>query len=608
MTHCHLMHILGLFKPEEIESACHFRSAFLLSKSLIMKPQVVVSLLLKRFGSTGEPDRPTREDQRYADFFASILERGGPLGEIYEHTTLDVDKDEPGLYSWCIPHDTGYDLLEDPSDKDKTTKPCLDESYVPTPEKLPNRQEKFTDEELERWYRFWTRQPLEGSELRIGLLPGQSHCSDQQMQRRFGKCVCSKSTLKRYERKLKYGSPVQIMSKINEWVMNRFTEARSKHYTVHDQTIRSWGMQAKAELDPEEIVSFNASGSWCKRVKKRFRIVSRTITHRVSRNFSSEEEGIKKVANEFVHTTNDDIRRLNLPPCLVLNFDQTSCKKEAHPGRTLTWKNEKQVLGTVGSKTAITHANCAYLGASMAGDLLEPMYVLVSEPSGEFPASFYKDFKVPPNLVVFPGKTPNMNRNDLYDFLKSAFWPSVGAMMDRADQKEILVMLDSWTCNKNPKPFDDTCPEGVTCHRAIIPPRTTGLVQPLDVGFFRPYKQFIKHITDTVIVNYENVKIWSRENFLHLHSFAHYTFSAPRFRPLIQNCFYQAGFLIEHPAPFVTPVDFCFYLKGVKECCSVEGCNSFVFCRCAHCEEFLCLHHTLIKLHIYYCPDSKYRI
>ena len=168
------------------------------------------------------------------------------------------------------------------------------------------------------------------------------------------------------------------------------------------------------------------------------------------------------------------------------------------------------------------------------------MFVMITEPTGNFPDRF-SEFKIPPNLKIFASKSPNMNKTDLRRFFESSMWPSIATELQKANQHKALVIVDSWSSNKDDEILNSTKPSSIDIHRRIIPSRTTGMIQPLDVGFFRPLKAFVKYITDTLTISSnidnagtdgsndlergdERFDVWKRENWISLISFAHYTF------------------------------------------------------------------------------------
>lgn len=185
------------------------------------------------------------------------------------------------------------------------------------------------------------------------------------------------------------------------------------------------------------------------------------------------------------------------------------------------------------------------------------MYVLVSEAKGTFPANMTLDLQ---NIKAYPAKSANMSKQDLQVFLKDVLWP------DLTGRKQVLLLVDSWTANRDDNLYTSTVPDGVDFWKMLIPAKCTGLVQPADVYFFRPYKNMVKFITDTVLVE-SDINFWHRDHFLRLQSFVHYQFSAPRFRNLIRFAFFRCGYVTTHPGKFQTPLQYCFESSLLDECC-----------------------------------------
>jgi len=223
------------------------------------------------------------------------------------------------------------------------------------------------------------------------------------------------------------------------------------------------------------------------------------------------------------------------------------------------------------------------LSISMDGTLHSPMYMLISEPKGSFPKKVYEA----PNIKTYASKTANMNKENLSTFYNEVFWKQV-------ESDKIMLLLDSWLYNKDEDLFNQCKPTSKEVNHRMIPGGGTKYVQPLDVYFFRPYKHFVKFITDSIVL--EDWNIWHRDNFIRIQSFTHFQFTAPRFRNLIRYAFYKAGYLSECPPKCETPINYCF--KELGNYCSKEGCRGIAFVRCAHCECSLCMEHTLKDVHI----------
>ena len=118
------------------------------------------------------------------------------------------------------------------------------------------------------------------------------------------------------------------------------------------------------------------------------------------------------------------------------------------------------------------------------------------------------------------------------------------------------------------------------------------MIQPLDVFFFRPYKRFIKQITDTLKVE-EN--IWQREQYIKFHSLAIFTFQATRFTNMIKYAFWKCDYIQERPEKFgKSPVEFCFDFDSLCDC-TENDCSNVSEFRCAHCEKYYCSRHCLLE-------------
>lgn len=128
--------------------------------------------------------------------------------------------------------------------------------------------------------------------------------------------------------------------------------------------------------------------------------------------------------------------------------------------------------------------------------------------------------------------------------------------LPRTNQNSVLL-LDSWS-GQNSATFDGVAGRRKNCIILTIPAGTTGMVQPLDVFFFRPWKNFIRHFSDKVILHNYDVNLHLRNNIIQLQSLIHNQFSSPRFQNLIKYSWFKSGYLEERPPEFENPVEYCF--------------------------------------------------
>lgn len=128
----------------------------------------------------------------------------------------------------------------------------------------------------------------------------------------------------------------------------------------------------------------------------------------------------------------------------------------------------------------------------------------------------------------------------------------VGQLIARGETRALLV-CDAWSANFNVKTWEEIRTEfadRIYLEKRIIPGGTTGQCQPLDVFYFRQWKDYIRTITDSI----ENeLKMWQRDNFIKLQSVAHFQFQAPQFKNMIKFAWHHAGYLEDHPGSFETP-------------------------------------------------------
>src|SRR5690349_5786315 len=97
-----------------------------------------------------------------------------------------------------------------------------------------------------------------------------------------------------------------------------------------------------------------------------------------------------------------------------------------------------------------------------------------------------------------------------------------------------LLILDSWNGYKDSAAIDAVTPEGKSVDIKTIPPKATPLIQPLDRYFFRMWKDFVRKISDRIVLDNLDVNLFQRDSIIKLQSLTHNQFSAPRFREFIK--------------------------------------------------------------------------
>lgn len=133
----------------------------------------------------------------------------------------------------------------------------------------------------------------------------------------------------------------------------------------------------------------------------------------------------------------------------------------------------------------------------------------------------------------------------------------------------------------------------------MIPPGTTGMIQPCDVGIFRPYKSFHTKLCNESRLRCPTVQTYTRDNVLGL------KFSAGQFQNFIRHSFVKSGYTSRaSDTYFETPATYCFNNRAKRNKCDIDSCYRMAFIRCAWCGAFLCLYHLTFSGEVHDCAGG----
>lgn len=147
------------------------------------------------------------------------------------------------------------------------------------------------------------------------------------MQKNF-KLVKSIRQLRRWANQLnKGGTYREKLSRISEFVLENLKNAIDAGFIVHDIDLRKWALQAKKELEFDDI-RFKASDQWLYKFKKSHNIVSRKITKFVTQKSIRNRDILNEQANKFVTEVKKYIKTYGTAN--VYNADQSGFQLEIH--------------------------------------------------------------------------------------------------------------------------------------------------------------------------------------------------------------------------------------------------------------------------------------
>lgn len=177
---------------------------------------------------------------------------------------------------------------------------------------------------------------------------------------------------------------------------------------------------------------------------------------------------------------------------------------------------------------------------------------------------------------------------------------------DGLPRGKILLISDSWSGQRGERYSNFLRKSNV--ESLAIPPRATGDLQLLDVGFNRQWKILIKRVTERARLDMID-RIIDRKGVINLQSLMFNQLSAPVYRDLIKYAWHSAdrsfnrSELHRFPPLNVNAVKFA--STGRHHQCGVHGCKNTGFIRCAHCGRHLCLHHFLIRTCVHHEPAQN---
>ncbi|XP_071573356.1 uncharacterized protein [Temnothorax nylanderi] len=402
------------------------------------------------------------------------------------------------------------------------------------------------------------------------------------VKRRYKK-VTSIRQLARWESQISEGgSRMEKLERISAYTLNCFNEALERGIIIHDIDIARWASRAQEE---ENVAGFKASETWVKRFKITHNIVSRKITKFVTRKSLLSKEDLENKCDTFITNVKYYIDRYGVEN--IYNSDQSGFQLELHSGRTLSHKGVKKVESVVQSISATTHSYTIQPTISADGRLLSPLFITLKEVTGTFGPRVQETLFNAPNIFITASKSGKLTSNHVKTWLNDVFFPNVGP--------KSVLLLDSWS-GHCPNIISETKPDSVTDFVSLtIPAGTTGRIQPLDVYFFRMWKNFIRYFSDMVMMLDLAIDLHVRNNILKLQSLTHNQFSSPRFQNLLKYAWFKSGYIQNRPSEFQTPVKFCFKSDFKVEC---DICGKTAIIICSWCKKSLCITHFFHDHHL----------
>lgn len=417
------------------------------------------------------------------------------------------------------------------------------------------------------------------------------------------------------------GSHSIIRNRINQRVQNDVNSILENQLPLKTYMIKGFGRRAARA---ENATWFKASYKWVNTFKKNNRLSSRKVTKKISRPRFENQEMIEESLLEFLN----HYARISdhFDPRMIWNIDQSGIEYESSNERVVGRTGARDIYLRVDSMSKTTHTFTAQPIFTRDGRLTGPLTLCMQEATGDFGpivrAEVRQQEQELGNVNIISSRSGKMTSSLMVDWIRRVLRPTMQRNLCRVaddehcrietrsnetDGKKLLLLADSWSGQTNQQVRLET-PDVLTL---VIPPHTTGDVQPLDVGFFRQLKIFIRRITEEALVLNRVADISSREGAINLMSVIYNQLQSPVYHDLWRYAWrntdphWSRDELSIFPPPNVNSVQFGPELQAT---CEVDGCTNDAVVRCSHDGTSLCLHHFLNRSHFHEIDDDGDRI
>ena len=256
----------------------------------------------------------------------------------------------------------------------------------------------------------------------------------------------------------------ELEEQLLAWVV----EKRAAGHAVSTQALR---LKARNIADETGMDDFKAGTSWAYRFMKRHDLSFRRRTHIAQRL----PEELAEKTTRFQRYVIRKRRQHNYPLDRIGNADQTPLTFDVPSSSTISAKGVKSVsvMTTGHEKDRFT----VMLSCTADGGKLPPYVVFKRKtiPKGEFPG-----------VIVRAQKKGWMDQDLVEDWLRVVWGRRVGGL----SRKRSMLVLDAFRCH-NSAPTKEVLREYNT-DLVMIPGGMTSILQPLDVGVNKPFKDGLR--------------------------------------------------------------------------------------------------------------------
>ncbi len=280
-----------------------------------------------------------------------------------------------------------------------------------------------------------------------------------------------KSLVNKRQRNRKSGAGKKAhFPELERAVFEWFKTQRAKKFTINYPAVRRIA-KAKAEEMKISASAFPCSDKWIRGFCKRHGIGSRRITHQGQQDSRTLSEKYRLV-RDFLASIPDFTTPYSAD--CIFNMDETPAYFDMASETTLDFRGAKNVEGT---DTGHRHSRfTVVLCISASGRIIKTLIIFKG-------LKKVPKITLPKNIHVAVSMGGSMNTPILKEWIRVCFC-SRGNYLQR---KRSLLFWDSYGTHLKPE-IEADLKNVCNTEAAVIPAKTTSLLQPLDVAMNQPFK------------------------------------------------------------------------------------------------------------------------
>ena len=284
--------------------------------------------------------------------------------------------------------------------------------------------------------------------------------------------------------RMKSGRPLLLRDELDDQVQEYIKELRSRGTAVSSSVVIAAAEGIIMNKDANilrENGGIKLTEEWAKSLLKRMGYVKRRACSKAKIDVEHFEE-LKRI---FLMYITNIVSMDEIPPQLVINFDQTAINYVPTPSWTMEKEGAKRVeMMGIDDKRQIT----AVFGASLSGDFLPLQLVYEGKTTRCLPT-----YSFPSTWNITYSANHWSNEETMKEYMEMVIFPYIRKIKEDLkfpDEQGALLIFDNFKAQCTSTIL--TLLDSHNINVALIPANCTDRLQPLDLSINKPAKDFLR--------------------------------------------------------------------------------------------------------------------